>query len=99
MLRSGAYEFEVDLNNQRVVVRLDGKYYDCGVWELRGIPFVHALACINTVRADVATYCSSFFTTEKWRASFAVVVHLIHLRSYWLEFPPQTMLQPPDNCK
>ena len=99
VLRSGAYEFEVELNTLRVAVRLDDLHCDCGEWELRGIPCVHGVACINTIRADVSAYCSSYFTTEKWRASFAAVVHPIRSSEYWPEFPEDDMLQPPATCK
>ena len=92
VLRCAAYEFEVELNNQRVGVRLDDNYCDCGAWELRGIPCVHALTCINTIRADVTVYCCTYFSTEKWRATFAAVVHPIRTRNYWPKFPPETML-------
>ena len=64
VIRAGQYEFQVELNGVRVGVKLDVGQCDCGAWELRGIPCVHALAYINTIRADVAEFVSPYFRTE-----------------------------------
>ena len=64
VVRGGLYEFQVELNGVRVGVQLDASRCDCRAWELRGISCVHALACINTVRGDVAENCSPYFRTE-----------------------------------
>ena len=65
VIRCHLYEFEVILFDIRVAVKLDIDLCDCNVWELKGIPCVHALACINFIRARVEQYVHPYFTTEK----------------------------------
>lgn len=95
VLRAGEYEFQVELNGIRVGVKLDTGKCDCGAWELRGIPCVHALACINTIRADVADYCSHYFRTETWKKTFSRVVHPIPSINLWPPFQDDLLLQLP----
>ena len=83
VLRAGEYEFQVELNGTRVGVKLDTSKCDYEAWELRGIPCVHALACINTMRADVVEYCSPYFKAKTWRKSFSRVVHPIPSMHLW----------------
>ena len=67
VIRSQMYEFEVVLFDVRVAVNLDTQKYDYNAWELKGVPYVHALACINFISANVDMYVHPYFSTEKWR--------------------------------
>ena len=95
MIRGSDYEFEVLLNDRRVGVNLDLRTCDCKAWELKGIPCIHALACISSIRAKTEDYCDNYFTADKWKKCFSGVVHPIPSRTYWPTFPDQTMLQTP----
>ncbi|KAF4350617.1 hypothetical protein G4B88_000707 [Cannabis sativa] len=68
--RVGNEEFQVDYGKKRCIVRLNEFFCICGQWQVRGIPCIHAIACITTIRADIANYCSPYFTTEMWRKTF-----------------------------
>ena len=48
--RTWEHEFEVELNETRVSVELDKRKCGYEYWQLKGIPCVHALACMNTIR-------------------------------------------------
>lgn len=62
--RIGIYEFQVDYDTSTYPVKLDEKICVCEQWQVRGIPCLHALACIDTIREDVVDYTESFFSTE-----------------------------------
>ncbi|XP_062100231.1 uncharacterized protein LOC133806114 [Humulus lupulus] len=68
--RVGKEEFQVDYDKKRCVVQLNEFFCICGQWQVRGIPCIHAAACITTTRADIANYCSPYFITEMWRKTF-----------------------------
>ncbi|KAF4367799.1 hypothetical protein F8388_016622 [Cannabis sativa] len=63
-------------------------------WQVRGIPCIHAIACITTIRADIANYCSPYFTTEMWRKTFEQVIHPIPDESMWPQFNDEELLPP-----
>ena len=88
-------EFEVELNGLHVGVRLDEGKCDYNAWQMTGIPYVHALACITFIVAKVYDYVDRCFTTEVWRRSFAGVIHPIPSRIYWPHFPEEAIPQPP----
>ena len=44
------YELEVEIKDTKVGVKLDKRVCDYGYLQLKGIPYVHALACLNTIR-------------------------------------------------
>ena len=58
--RVGTHEFQVDYDQATYPVKLDDKYCVCEQWQVRGIPCLHALACIDTIRADLTNYCDRF---------------------------------------
>ena len=95
VIRCHLYEFEVVLYDLRVGVQLDNRRCDCNAWELKGIPCVHALACIHFIRANIEEYVDPYFTSDKWRKTFDGVVHPIPSRIYWPSFPEATLLAPP----
>ncbi|XP_060972362.1 uncharacterized protein LOC115716177 [Cannabis sativa] len=66
-------------------------------WQVRGIPCIHAIACITTIRADIANYCSPYFTTEMWRKTFEQVIHPIPDESMWPQF--NDVKKPPGRSK
>ncbi|KAF4386504.1 hypothetical protein G4B88_006760 [Cannabis sativa] len=51
--RVGNDEFQVEYDTKSCTVRLSEGYCICGQWQARGIPCLHAAACINTTRADI----------------------------------------------
>lgn len=84
--RVGEYEFQVDFDDKRCVVRLNDKYCICGQWQVRGIPCVHACACITYTRGNVDDYCSAWFTNEAWKKCYETLCHPIPDESMWPVF-------------
>ncbi|KAF4398689.1 hypothetical protein G4B88_017115 [Cannabis sativa] len=75
--RVGNNEFQVDYKGKRCSVILDQRWCICGQWQIRGIPCVHAAACINVTRANINDSCSEYFTTEMWRKTYEPMIHPI----------------------
>ena len=65
------------------------------MWQLSGLPCFHAVACINTVRADVVDYCDSYFSIERWKQCYSGVIHPIPSMNMWPPFAADLELQPP----
>ena len=51
-------------------------------------------ACINTICADVAEYCSTYFKIDTWKMTFARLVHPIPSMQLWPMFE-EDLLQAP----
>ncbi|KAK1428016.1 hypothetical protein QVD17_16834 [Tagetes erecta] len=63
--RSGEYRAEVKYGEKRWEVTLDERICTCRVWEVRGVPCVHASAFIAFTRGDWDSCVDSYFTIEK----------------------------------
>ena len=92
--RCGEYEFQVELEDYKGTVRLDEKHCDCEMWQVSGIPCMHAVACINTIRGNVEDYCHHFFSVDNWRKCYMGVIHPIPSMNFWPQFENMD-LQPP----
>ena len=92
--RCGEYEFQVEFQDYKGAVKLDDKYCECEMWQVSGIPCFHAVACINTIRAQVEDYCDHFFSIDNWRKCYAGVIHPIPSMNMWPPFENND-LQPP----
>ena len=75
-------------------VKLNEKVCDCQMWQVSGIPCLHALACINTVRAQVEDYCDLFFSVDYWKKCYTGVIHPKPSMNLWPPFENND-LQPP----
>ncbi|XP_062118683.1 uncharacterized protein LOC133832340 [Humulus lupulus] len=93
--RVGPNEFQVDYMSKRCAMRLDAGWCICGQWQIRGIPRVHATACINHIKANINDYCSAYFTTEMWRKTYEPVIHPIPDESMWIRHDVEPLLPPP----
>ncbi|XP_062113269.1 uncharacterized protein LOC133824408 [Humulus lupulus] len=92
--RVGQEEFQVDYDKKRCIVKLNEWYCICGQWKVRGIPCIHAGACINKMRVNIEDYCSTYFTIEMWRKILHGVIHPIPDESMWPQFDDENLLPP-----
>ena len=60
-VRNGFNSFEVDLG---------GQYCTCRLWEVAGIPCVHAQACILFIQQDPVDYISFWFNKKKYLETY-----------------------------
>lgn len=65
-----------------VGVKLDEKYSDCGNWKVKGIPYLHALACLNYIKNDkLESYTDPYFHTKTWKKCYQGSYILLSLKS------------------
>ena len=90
------YEFQVEYADTVVAMRLDDRYCDCGYWMLKGVPCLHALACLNYIRDDKKKlYIDLYYHTNTWRMCYLGVIHPIPSQDLWPKFKQSEKLQPP----
>ena len=92
--------FEVCTNGEGFVADLGQGYCACRYWAITGIPCFHALACIQQIRADPATYVSSWLTSDIYRAAYSYGMRPMNGMNMWPEiegcdiYPPLAKKQP-----
>lgn len=60
----GEISFEVTLRPQRFVVHLHDRKCTCRLWDLTGVPCVHACATIKAIKGRPEDYVHEYFTRE-----------------------------------
>ncbi|KAJ4715347.1 MuDR family transposase [Melia azedarach] len=93
------YEVLVD-NKESNIVDLNAKTYDCGDWQISGLPCVHAVCCIDTIRANVESYVHYLLTKDAYKRTYKYQINPIPSENRWplvivneLE-PPEVKKQP-----
>ena len=72
------------------------KVHGCGYWQLKGIPCVHALACLNTIRnTKTEDYIDPCSHTDTWKKCYLGVIHPMPSNNLWPHFLKANMLKPP----
>ncbi|XP_057790453.1 uncharacterized protein LOC131007556 [Salvia miltiorrhiza] len=56
-------KFEVENKDDRFIVSLPERNCSCRVWELTGIPCIHAISAIHFMKEDPANYVHKYLTT------------------------------------
>ncbi|PON87168.1 hypothetical protein TorRG33x02_171170 [Trema orientale] len=62
---------------------------------MRGIPCVHAMAAINSIRGQAVDFCDPHFHTETWRKCYSGAIHAIPDEGLWPHFDDDQLLAPP----
>lgn len=52
------------------VVNVDHWDCSCGMWQVTGIPCLHAVAAVEHNNGNICDYCSKYFTTETFRLTY-----------------------------
>src|SRR2546423_7776357 len=73
-----------DQSTRSYVVNLDGKSCDCCRWRTNRIPCAHALAAILAQCQDPYDYVEKCFTSEAYRATYALPILPIADHSEWM---------------
>ena len=82
------YEFKVEYHDCKVGVKLEQGVCDYGYWQLKGIPCVHALACLNTIRnSKKKDYTEKYFHTETWKKYYFGIIHPLTSMDLWSRLP------------
>ncbi|XP_031402519.1 uncharacterized protein LOC116212068 [Punica granatum] len=84
------YKFQVWKRPQCKVVDLGVGTCSCRMWQLTGIPCAHAIACMAYNNLEPEKYVHSWYSTERWRATYVPYIEPITGESDW----HQTELSP-----
>ncbi|XP_048322797.2 uncharacterized protein LOC112492546 [Ziziphus jujuba] len=83
VIHTGNSEFEVLHESVTVLVDFNKATYDCGVWQLYGIPCKHAIACITHLGVSPIPYVSSCLSKEAYMLTYIGKIHPIPNESFW----------------
>ncbi|KAJ4709068.1 MuDR family transposase [Melia azedarach] len=72
------YEVLVD-NQDGHVVDLGTRECDCGMWQITGLPCMHALCCIDTIREEVEKYMHPYLLRDNYLRTYKE--HIQHMPS------------------
>ncbi|KAF9604974.1 hypothetical protein IFM89_011667 [Coptis chinensis] len=73
-------------NGKTFLVHITDMTCECIVWQMTGIPCVHAIVVIKPRRPkneSWAKYCSHYYTVESFRATYAGYIYLIANKEHW----------------
>lgn len=86
VFRSSENRAEVKCKGKRWEVILDERKCTCQVWQVRGLPCVHAAAFIAFKRdGEWDAYVDSCFTIEKFRKAYALEIAPMPQKDEWVD--------------
>ncbi|CAH1440277.1 unnamed protein product [Lactuca virosa] len=66
-------------------VDLDDMTYLCRLWDLAGIPCVHANAVINFIHQTPDAYINAYFSKEKFRQCYSTNIEPVNVSNLWAQ--------------
>ncbi|XP_021774681.1 uncharacterized protein LOC110738596 [Chenopodium quinoa] len=73
--------YEVQLNDDQVLVDFPNWSCSCNHWQLTGIPCIHAFACIMDQRVDAEQFVHPYYTMDTYRAAYEPAIQLCQAQS------------------
>ena len=80
---------------KRWEVILDERKCSCRVWQVKGLPCVHAAAFIAFIRESWEKYVDPYFTIQKFKDAYAFEVATMPGRDQWMHLETVEMMHPP----
>ncbi|KAL5565544.1 hypothetical protein UlMin_028708 [Ulmus minor] len=81
---AGGFIFQVTTSTQdQLVVNLGDGTCSCRMFQLSGIPYGHALACIYSRNLNVYEYVNSFYKKESYEKSYAPIIYPVPHLDRW----------------
>ncbi|KAH6807214.1 hypothetical protein C2S51_028322 [Perilla frutescens var. frutescens] len=90
----GDVSFEVALRPQRFVVHLHNNTCTCRVWDLTGVPCVHACAAIKFMKGRPEEYVHEYFSRENFFRAYEYEIKSMTSPDFWSKTDNQP-IQPP----
>ncbi|XP_021722616.1 uncharacterized protein LOC110690102 [Chenopodium quinoa] len=75
--------YEVQLNDDQVLVDLPNWSCSCNHWQLTGIPCIHAFACIMDQRVDVEQFVHPYYAMDTYRAAYEPAIQPMPGPKHW----------------
>ncbi|KAI3509487.1 hypothetical protein L1887_24793 [Cichorium endivia] len=86
--------FEARRSSESYMVDLERMSCTCRLWDLSGIPCVHATAAINYIHETPYGYISDYFSKEKFVACYESNISPVNGSNLWVETPYLKPLPP-----
>ncbi|KAH9659600.1 SWIM-type domain-containing protein [Citrus sinensis] len=83
---------------RRFIVDLVSRSYNCGHWELSGLPYAHVMAAISHARHTVKEYWPKYFTKQAYLNTYVVMFQPIPDKVTW-DPCDRPKLSPPEITK
>nr|GEX88638.1 transposase, MuDR [Tanacetum cinerariifolium] len=93
--RSNDNHAEVKRNGKWWQVVLDERKCSCRIWQVKGLPCVHASAFISFTRDIWEKYCDSYFTIKKFKDAYAFGVVTMLGKDQWVRLETGEKIYPP----
>lgn len=90
----GEVLFEVTLRPQRFVVHLQNHTCTCRLWDLTGVPCVHACAAIKSIKGRPENYIHEYFTMEYFFKAYEYEINPMTGPDFWPKTDNEP-IQPP----
>nr|KAJ0207769.1 hypothetical protein LSAT_V11C500254770 [Lactuca sativa] len=87
--------FEVRLGFESFQVDLGQQFCTCRLWEISGIPCIHACAAMNHTQQQPETLISSWFSKEKFAETYKGNIRPLNGSRMWARTPYAKPLPPP----
>ncbi|XP_057793143.1 uncharacterized protein LOC131009751 [Salvia miltiorrhiza] len=93
-------KFEVENKDDRFIVSLPERTCSCRVWELTGIPCIHAISAVHFMKKDPANYVHKYLTTETYLKAYSYPLEPINGERQWPKAvgypvqPPEVKVMP-----
>ncbi|GJR34719.1 transposase, MuDR, MULE transposase domain protein [Tanacetum coccineum] len=94
--RSSENRAEVKFKGKRWEVILDDTQCTCRVWQVAGLPCVHAAAFITFIRdVDWEKYVDPYYTIKKFKEAYALEIAPLPDKDEWMDIQPGEKICPP----
>ncbi|CAH1452956.1 unnamed protein product [Lactuca virosa] len=94
--RSSDNRAQVNYKGKRWEVILDEKKCSCRVWQVKGLPCVHAAAFIAFTRdPDWDKYVDTYFTVDKFKEAYALEIAPMPGKDQWVHIKTIEKIYPP----
>ncbi|KAK4421824.1 hypothetical protein Salat_2133000 [Sesamum alatum] len=77
--------WEIQGANTSWVVDLNQHKCTCRVWNVTGIPYMHATCAILTEHATIEEYVTGYFHVAKYKQIYEAIIHPIPDPKHWIE--------------
>nr|XP_043621620.1 uncharacterized protein LOC122593291 [Erigeron canadensis] len=94
--RSSGNRAEVEYKGKRWDVVLDERTCSCRVWQVKGLPCVHAAAFIAFIRdSNWGKYVDPYFTIESFKKAYALEISPMPAKDQWIHMESGEKIYPP----
>lgn len=95
VLWDGRQNFQVKWRGIGYCVNLEDGTCSCRVWELTGIPCLHAVSAIQHMRMNPIDFVSTYYSKAAYMRTYSHCLEVLRGEPFWEEVDGDTVLPPP----